>query len=109
MRTRSWHYSVFNLHALFLLAVLGERVGIDLWNYPDKKNSALRKALDYLLPYCIEPDKWKYKQIEKISSEEIYPLVLIARKKYDKNAYDKWLKKLSNDENQQKIENLIYE
>ncbi len=32
-RTAAFGYSRFNLEALFMLATLGEHVGVDLWHY----------------------------------------------------------------------------
>ena len=45
-RTRSWHYSACNLTAFFNLAMLGERVGVDVWTYQSADGRSLRKALD---------------------------------------------------------------
>ena len=46
-RTRAYHYSYFNLDALVYLAQLGDKLGIDLWNY-EYKNRSLKKAIDYM-------------------------------------------------------------
>ena len=53
-RTTSWQYSVFNLEALTKLGILGEKVGVDLWNYENPEGGSIRKALDFVLPYCFE-------------------------------------------------------
>lgn len=49
-RTQSWNYSIFNLQALFALAALGERIGLDLWHFQTTDGRSLRTALDYLVP-----------------------------------------------------------
>src|SRR5688572_10268456 len=49
-RTRSWDYSIFNLTAFIHLAELGERVGVDLWNYRTADGLSLEKVIEYLLP-----------------------------------------------------------
>jgi hypothetical protein len=63
-RTNSLSYSQFNLKALTSLAIMGEYVGVDLWNYKTKDGRCIAIALDYLLPYLDVPRKpWPYKQI----------------------------------------------
>ena len=93
-RTKSWGYSVFNLSALFHLALLGDNVGIDLWNYKNTEGGSIRKALDYILPYTVDMSKWKYEQIEKINVYSLYPLLLIAEKKYNLKEYKEWINKI---------------
>lgn len=36
VRTKSLGYSTFNIEALFTLAIIGDHIGIDLWNYHQK-------------------------------------------------------------------------
>jgi len=62
-RTRSYDYSVFNLQALCLLAKMGEQVGVDLWNYPDGKNPAIKRAFDYIEQHL---QTWAHPQIKKL-------------------------------------------
>src|SRR5258706_8812185 len=50
VRTKAWSYSVGNLDGLMLLARLGERVSVDLWNYHTGDGRSIRRALDYLAP-----------------------------------------------------------
>jgi hypothetical protein len=49
-RTRSWHYSNFNVTALCRLAEVGRHVGVDLWSYTAPGGGSLSKAVDYLIP-----------------------------------------------------------
>jgi Alginate lyase len=62
-RTRSWDYSLFNLTAFFQLATLGDRVGVDLWNYRTADGRSLREAVDYLVPYAAGDRPWTAPQI----------------------------------------------
>ncbi len=62
-RTRSFDYSEFNLTAFFNLAVLGQRVGVDLWNYQSPDGRSLRRGLDFLVPYAAGDKKWDFDQI----------------------------------------------
>jgi hypothetical protein len=62
-RTRSWHYSAFNLDAFMDLATLGERAGVDLWHYRTADGRSIRQAVDYLVPYAAGDRKWPYDEM----------------------------------------------
>jgi hypothetical protein len=81
-RTRAFHYSVFNLLALYRLARYGEQAGVDLWHYPDAQQPALRNALAYLTPYVSRPSTWPYQDIEGVAYADYLPLLLQARHVY---------------------------
>ena len=55
-RTRSWHYSTFDLVAYTRLAAIGRHVGVNLWSYEGPDGQSLFKAVDYLLPAATGAD-----------------------------------------------------
>ena len=61
-RTIAWHYHVFNLQAFYRLALFGERVGMDIWNFSTRDGRSLRATTDFLVPY-VEGKPWEYPQI----------------------------------------------
>jgi Alginate lyase len=63
-RTKAWSYSNMNLDGLTLLATLGTRVGVDLWNFQTRDGRGIRKAIDFLTPVAIGEQKWGYQEIE---------------------------------------------
>ncbi|PVH94283.1 chondroitin AC/alginate lyase [Periconia macrospinosa] len=63
-RTRSWHYSTFNLVALTRLATIGTKVGVDLWHYEGPNGQNLFEAVKFLIPYATGAAKWKYRELE---------------------------------------------
>jgi len=65
-RTKSFSYSTMNLGGFIQLARLGVYCGVDLWNFETSDGRSIRKAVDYLIPFVLEPQKWKYEQITKI-------------------------------------------
>lgn len=63
-RTRSWHYSTFDLVAYTRLADIGRHVGVDLWKYRGPDGQSLFKAVDYLLPAATGAAKWPHPELE---------------------------------------------
>jgi hypothetical protein len=71
-RTKSFNYSRLNLCGLCSLAVLGEWVGVDLWNYETADGRSIRKALEFMYPYVSDAaKKWPYQQIVSINRSEL--------------------------------------
>ncbi|GHJ38931.1 alginate lyase family protein [Streptomyces sp. TS71-3] len=63
-RTRSWHYSTFDLVAYTRLAEIGRHVGVDLWGYRGPDGQSLFKAVDFLLPAATGAAGWPYPELE---------------------------------------------
>jgi hypothetical protein len=63
-RTRSFHYSTFNLVAYTRMAAVGRHVGVDLWHYTGPTGSNLFKAVDFLLPAATGAAPWPYPDLE---------------------------------------------
>jgi hypothetical protein len=62
-RTRSWHYSIFNLMALTRLAAVGRTIGVDVWRYTAPDGGSLAKAVDLLLPAATGQAVWPYPEL----------------------------------------------
>lgn len=65
-RTRSFHYSYFNLQAVTLLARLAENQHLDLWHYKTANGSGIVAALDFMAPYTDDTHPWPYKSLDRI-------------------------------------------
>lgn len=63
-RTRSWHYSTFDLVAYTRLAAIGRHVGVDLWAYRGPDGQSLFKAVDYLLRAATGAAAWPHPELE---------------------------------------------
>jgi hypothetical protein len=85
-RTMAWHYTVFNLQALYRLASLGEHIGMDLWTYTTADERSLRQATDFTLPY-VEGKPWDYAQITPQDFNVIFGLLCQASVKYHDSKY----------------------
>ena len=63
-RTRSWHYSTFNLLALTRLALVVQKAGVDLWAYKGPKGQGIAKAIEYVIPAATGTGQWGYKELQ---------------------------------------------
>jgi hypothetical protein len=74
-RTRSWHYSAFNLQAFMDLATLGDRTGVDLWKYRTPDGRSIRQAVDFLVPFAAGERPWPYDQITAFEPGALQPIL----------------------------------
>jgi hypothetical protein len=81
-RTNALWYSTYDLQAFFGLATLGEKAGVDLWNYHNRDGAGIRTALDWLSPYALGKKKWEYQQISPYNRYDFYELLLRAARAY---------------------------
>jgi len=70
-RTKSMHYSGFNIEALSRVAEIGTRFGVDLWNYQAPEGGSLRKAIDNLAKYMGNPKAWPGQEISDVDLGEL--------------------------------------
>lgn len=90
-RTRSFHYSVFNLQALTAIAALVSQRGLDdLWHYQNKQGGSLLAALDYTAPFSDPSRRWPWKTRER-HSERLIPLLLLADVTLKSERYQFWI------------------
>jgi hypothetical protein len=94
-RTRAWSYSVGNLDGLTLLATLGERVGVDLWNWTTADGRSIRRALDYLTPFSLGEKKWPHQEIGEWRPEMLFPVMRRAAGRYRDADYQKVMSKVT--------------
>ncbi len=74
-RTRSWHYSDFNLAAFMDLATLGERVGVELWSYRTPDGRGIRPAVDFMVPFAAGERTWPYDQITPFTASTVHQIL----------------------------------
>jgi hypothetical protein len=108
VRTKSWGYSMFNLEALVALAMLGDRVGVDLWTFTTPDGRSISKVIDFLLPYALEEREWEFKQIVPMERNRLYPILQIASTKYPGERYRQAAEKLRDSETDPLRSNLVY-
>ena len=102
-RADSFGYSRFNLQALFALATLGERLGIDLWHFETPEGASIRKAFDFLFGYAENPKKeWPYGTSKKTNSS-LTPLLRQAYAVYGDGRYLRALEKSAASEDSRNV------
>jgi hypothetical protein len=94
-RTKSLDYTLFNLQALFHLATLGDRVGVDLWHHQTADGRGLRQALDSVLSYTTGGRPWPGQQINKPHLSGLRTLLRRAAAAYGARSYLDVLPKLA--------------
>lgn len=83
-RTRSLHYSLFNLAAFAYLARMGEALGVDLWGYSDDGRGSMKKGLLFAAPYALDQGRWPYEQVQNYDmSPQTVQLLRMAAARYD--------------------------
>ena len=85
-RTRPLFYSIYNLHAMFLVAHLAEKVEVDIWKSNDSK-SRLRAGLDYLVPYTDSTKIWPQPTIGEANRMELFAILHMANQVYPEGNY----------------------
>ena len=92
-RTRSYHYSAFNLLAFAIAADLAPAAGAEVWR---TSAAPLRAAIDLLVPYIDKTKTWPYPDIDKIDHyAELAPVLSRAARAYPDAGYDRVLAQLS--------------
>ncbi len=106
-RTRPLFYSIYNLHAMSLVAHLAQNVEVDIWNANDK-DARLRAALDHLTPYTDSLKRWPHPTIGECDRMEMFPILQIADRAYPDGDYLKMVEKLPVARRQIQRENLVF-
>ena len=104
-RTRPFFYSVFNLHAMFLLAQLAEQVDVQIL---DAGDSRLQTAADLLAPYTESSKAWTDHKIKESDRMKLFAVLLMANEAYPERNYLQSLKNLPQRKRQSRRENLAF-
>ncbi|KAK5996805.1 hypothetical protein PT974_02148 [Cladobotryum mycophilum] len=64
-RTRSYHYSNFDLGAHLRYALIASKVGVDLFRYTGPDGQSILKAANFLIPAAVKGQSaWAYEELE---------------------------------------------
>ena len=106
-RTRPLFYSMYNLHAMFLVAHLAEKVDVDIWK-ANQNNSRLKAAIDYLVPYTNPKTPWPHPTIGETDRMAMFPILQMANRAYQDKNYLKWMEKLPLEKRNINRTNLVF-
>ena len=106
-RTRPLFYSIYNLHAMFLVAHLAKKVDVDIWEAGDK-GTRLRAALDYLVPYTDPKNAWPHPTIGEADRLEMFAILRMADRAYPHGNYLEVVEKLPLERRKTQRTNLVF-
>ena len=91
-RTRSFHYSVFNVLALTILGDLGRHAGVDVWSASGPR---LRRAIDLLVPHAHDTAAWPYPEHSGVAHTPLEPALVRAARAYPGADYSDVVERLA--------------
>lgn len=106
-RTRPLFYSIYNLHAMFIVAHLAKKVDIDVWKTGDE-DSRLRIGLDYLVPYTDPKKAWPNPTIGEADRMAMFAILQMADRAYPEGNYLKLSEKLPLERRKTQRTNLVF-
>src|SRR5438552_12210263 len=107
-RTRSMHYSAFNLEALSRLAEMGRGLGVDLWHYEAPEGGSIKRGLDHLARFIGSDEKWPGQQIDAVDLDLLIIHLRRANASLGDTSYAPVLKRLPKDAVQRDRSALLY-
>jgi hypothetical protein len=99
VRTKSWGYSTMNLVGWCKLAVIADRVNIDLWNTTTSDGKGIKKVFEWFTPFMLKEKTWSHEQIEPFTYDSILTIYGLANSKYGK-AFQRVLNRFPETENE---------
>ncbi len=88
-RTQSFNYSIYGLRALCAVAGCAEVIGEDLWNVQAPDGRGLKSAFEFLYPFLLYPENWRW-EVQTAASTTRFDAIAIIRqaaKKYNKSDF----------------------
>ena len=99
-RTRSMHYTWWDMIAFFELAQLAGHVGVDLWHYETAAGQSLKKALDWIAPWTLEGAvPWPYPEVTPFDHGKFFQIFRMASIKYGDGSYEDMIPELTGNVN----------
>ena len=105
-RSRSFFYSCFNLQALVAIAELGDKVGMNMWQYQSKNKKSLDLAISYLTPVA-DGKQWDHDTLKDIDLSDLIPIVLKASKNENTPEYKRILLQILKDSEKKQNNRLL--
>jgi len=83
-RTRSMHYTWWDLMAFFELAQAATHVGVDVFGYVGPQGRSLQTALDWVAPYVLQNSTapWPYQEVSPFDHGKFFQILRVASLKF---------------------------
>jgi hypothetical protein len=81
-RTRPWNYTTMNLQGWVRLAIMADKLHIDLWHYTTPDGRGLRPAVDWFRPYLLKQKQMEKADVAATSNTSILESYEQARRAY---------------------------
>ncbi len=88
-RTLGLHYTTFALEAINVSNIMGQKVGVDVWGYVAENGRSAKMAVDYVLPYYVDPEPWPHMQIKPFTPNRGAVILYHAGKALNNEEYSK--------------------
>jgi len=92
-RQTPWVYCSMNLEGFVSMAIIGERVGVNLWDYTTPKGATLRKAVEWFFPYLSGTKVFEHKIAKQITTKPLAHALMMASR-WDAPRYQQQLDNL---------------
>lgn len=98
-RTRSMHYTWWNMMAFFELAQAAGHVGVDLFGFTGPQGQSLRGALDWVAPYTLNNTalQWPYAELSPFDHGKFFQIFRVASLKFKNSSYESMIPYLPGD------------
>ena len=107
-RTRSLHYSLFNIDPFARLAELGRLVGVDLWHFEASNGASLRKAVMFVAPYFDPKNAWPGQELTPAKPRDFLRTMRQASLAYSDPALNTAIRAVGQDVLQRDRSRLLY-
>lgn len=107
-RTLAFFYALFNLEGLCRLAVLGERVNVDLWHFQTQDGRGIRAALEWLIPFATGEQPWKFQQTGQPDSRPLVGWLREAARAYREPSFEAVIARLPDAKDELPRANLLH-
>lgn len=85
-RSRSYFYSCFNLQALTNIAVLGDKLNMNMWQYESYDKKSLFLAINYLTP-VVGGKEWVHNTLKNVDISGLVPILSLIPTKFSTQVY----------------------
>jgi hypothetical protein len=96
VRTRSFHYSVYNVAGLLDLTRYGRKLSVDLASFRTADGRGIRTALDHLMPFALGKADWPHAQIRSYDWTGFADVLRSASIAYQSGEFEDLRKQLPN-------------